>query len=107
MAFANSGRLRHYVNVQSLLTNGDFREHEAWLTTASVWAEIKPFRGAKPVEGDQRVPNVTHTVLMRTNEVDITPRNRLTYGDRVFEIGFVNDVDENGHYYELGCTEVV
>lgn len=107
MPFANSGRLRHEVEVQTLQTQGDFQEFEAWITSHVVWAEIKPFKGRSPVEADQKMPYVTHTIKTRTNDIAITPKNRLKYGDRLFAIEYVNDVDENDHYYELGCTEAV
>lgn len=107
MPFANSGRLRHYVDIQTLVSNGDFRDHEAWLTTVSAWAEIAPNRGQKPIHADQLAPNVTHIIKMRTNENKITPQNRLKYGDRIFAIRYVTDNDEDGHYFELGCTEEV
>ena len=104
----NAGQLRHRVTIQQLTRvedeGGGYAE--VWTEVATVWAAIKPLRGNERYEAQQIQSTLTHKVIMRYR-AGIKPQMRILYGNRVFEIEAVIDVDERHKWLELLCSEVV
>ena len=104
----NAGQLRHRVTIQQLTRvedeGGGYAE--VWADVATVWAAIKPMRGNERYEAQQVQSTLTHKVTIRYR-AGIKPQMRLLYGNRVFNIEAVIDIEERHRWLELLCSEVV
>jgi SPP1 family predicted phage head-tail adaptor len=67
-----------------------------WTTLITMWAKISPFTGKETFNAQQFSGKVTHSVTMRANakSLTITPKMRLTYKGRIFNIHLAINVNE-------------
>lgn len=70
----------------------------------SVWATVKPMRGAEQDEAGRVRPQKHHTVTIRYRK-GITPDMLIQYAGRILEIESVIDVEEAHYMLELRCVE--
>jgi len=103
-----AGALRERVIVQQASDSQDAigTVTRTWTTFATVWAEIRPIRGGEGLAGDQVVADMTHTIRIRYL-AGLTPKMRILYGARVFEIQFAANLYERDREMELSCKEVL
>lgn len=103
-----AGELRQRVNIQAASANTtDTFGHpiETWADSiTNVAAKIETPTGRKLELARQLVPTATHVITVRYRELD-DELNRIAYGERVFNIGHQNDVDERHVKLILTCTE--
>jgi len=102
-----AGRLDKRITIQ--VSTSDSRDSfgdstPAWTDLATVWAEIVPISGrefwaaqAVNAEKDLRI-----TIRYRD---DITPKNRIVYGSRVFDIQSVIDMRGMREELQIMCRE--
>ena len=103
-----SCKLRHFVTIQEATeTANSYGEIErTWATFKKRWANIRPLSGRERWAAQQVQANLSHEVLIRYTK-DVTPKMRISYNSRTFEIGTVINVDERGAWMRLLCTEEV
>lgn len=103
--------LRHRVRIErsaapTRTTDGGFTEN--WTTLATVWARIHPLSGREYLEAQQVEADVSHKIWMRHNfDYTITPRDRITYGSRAFNILSAVNVNEENRMVEVMAKEAV
>lgn len=110
-----AGDLRHYVTLVRSTSDDVQTDYGdpvvTWETVANLWAAIEPLSGAERVHADQVHADVSTQMRVRKpgSEVSggIQPDDRITYGDRTFEIKGVIDVDERGREVVLACRELL
>lgn len=102
MALA-AGRLNKRVEIESRV-HGD--DADTWVNLAGVWAEIKPVGGSERFAKGETESDATHRITMR-NHLDITPANRIRFGQRIFEVRSVINADEAGEYLEVEAAELL
>ena len=102
------GKLRHYVKLQSSTSAQDEynQEFKTWATDESIFAQIKPLRGAELLEYQQLSTELSHSIIIRYTS-NATPAKRILWGTRIFDINVVRNVDERNIYQELLCKEKV
>lgn len=102
----NVGAMRHVVNIQrATVTQDDYGgQISTWATTISPWVEIKPLMGRELTIGRQVSANVSHAVITRYLS-DITPKDRVNFNGRLFDINAVMNIDERNIKTVLLCTE--
>lgn len=103
-----AGRLRHVVDVQRATeATNDFGEPiQTWITLGTAHAAIMPIAGQERFAAQVVNAEVSHRLLMRYY-AGLTPKDRLKYGDRVFNVSSVTCRDEKRHEMEVFCTEQV
>lgn len=103
-----SGNLRHKVELQkyTLAPDGMGGQIETWTTYATVWGQIKPISGIEGMMGMQLQAEVSHDILLRYRD-DVDASHRVKYGDRLFNIRAVIDVEERKRWLDLRCEEGV
>lgn len=79
----------------------------SWRRYATVWAAVEPVSGAERLEGERMQASLTHRVVMRALRVQVRPRDRVRFGDRVLEVEYVADHAERGVRLELMASERV
>lgn len=104
-----AGTLRHSVTIQS--PSGEEKDDRGEVVpnygdVATVWAEVMPLAGAERIQAATISPELTHRVSMRQRS-DLTSRERLVWGERIFEIVSVMDVGERGRELRLLCKETL
>ena len=102
------GDLRHRVQIQNKTVQTDElqQQSDVWLAYANVWASVRPVKGREYFAARQENAEVTAVVTMRYLS-GITPDMRIVFGDRVFEIVSVINVDERNRVLELMCKEAI
>jgi SPP1 family predicted phage head-tail adaptor len=103
----NPGKLRHRVTVESNHPGQTVRgvtPVDNWIPDFPKWASIEPLNGSELEYARQIVADATHKVTMRYSD-EITTRNRLTYGSRVFSIDAIQDKEERRIEMTLLCIE--
>lgn len=104
------GPLRHRVTIQQAC------EEQAasgavtieWKDVVHRWAQVQPVTGREIISGQQVRAEISHRVWMRYQPgIVITPKERLMFGDRVFNILSIINRNEKDRELELLCTEVL
>jgi len=103
-----AGFLRHRVEIQKA-TESQNTVGEAvktWATAASVWARVSPLRGSEYFTAMQTKASVDTKITMRKNAFPtLSPKHRIRFGARIFDIESVIDVDGLGDAMEVNCKE--
>jgi len=100
-------KLRHRITFQ--VQPGDkssLGSYEAeWTDVVTVWAQIVPVSG-REYFGQVRETAVSHKIYCRYRE-GITPRMRIKFGKRIFQIQSVLNWEERNEGLTIMCEEVV
>lgn len=101
-----AGRLRHRITIENPVESpGAYNEARfIWQKLIDTWASVKPLQGREYFASQQAQSEVTHEVMMRYCE-GITPRSRVVFGERVFDIRGVINTDERCIELKLMCVE--
>lgn len=94
--------------IQSIATrpNEDGGPLEVATEFAKRWASIEPGMGREYVQADAIMADVSNVLEMRY-VANVTPKHRAVFGARVFEIIFVENVNEANRVTRLYCKEKV
>ena len=79
----------------------------AWATTAKRWGRIEDLAGSEFFDADHVRANLTARITLREIYPGLTPKHRVKYGTRIFNIGNVINAGERNPRagQELMCTE--
>lgn len=102
-----AGKLRHRVEIQERATSRDAHGNpvETWSTAAPVFASVEPLTGNEKLTQQKITASVTHKITIRARTV--TPRSRVLFDGRVFDVNSSLDLEERGREVHLFCTEAV
>lgn len=104
-----AGKLRHLIELQTnqgTKQNGDGSLIEDWRTVEKTWSEITPLTGRALERAMQVAGTVSHEISLRYLP-SVTKKHRIKFGDRIFGIGAVMNVDERNRELKLLCSEAV
>ena len=100
-----AGALRHVVELQRRATTvTDHEQTGAWTAYATVRAQKRDPKGDEVVAALQTQTQMTVEFLIRYRE-DVTPRDRLVWNSRTFEIKAVANTDHKFRSLSLHCIE--
>ena len=104
----DAGRLRHRIEIQRAATghNPHGGVQEDWQTLATRWAAIEPFRARELFAAQQVQSQVTHRIWMRYF-AGLQSTDRIKFGERIFNIDGIRNIDERNRELEVFCMEVV
>lgn len=105
-----AGRLRHRVELQRVAVTTDSHgdQVKTWSTLDTVWAEKIELTGRERNIGAVILADVTHEFRIRARpDLALTPKDRVKYGSRVFDIRAVIERADSRSEYRLQCTEAV
>ena len=112
MAGLQVGGLRHRLVIQSENAAGDAgggQGADPWadpVLVATVWGRVEPLTGGERLRAMQIEDRVTHRITIRYR-AGITPRMRVVFGARTFNIRAVINPEERNRMLELLCEEGV
>lgn len=103
-----SGRRRHLITLESRGTTLDSYGDETltYTTLATAWAEIRMVSGNERFGAMQVQAEVTHRIRFdwTAAAAALTPKDRITYGSRTFDI--ISAADPTGRQRELEVLAV-
>lgn len=105
-----AGKQRHKVTIQTNTSTGGTMGDvtEKWADTQKVWAAIHPMRGSEQFIQGQLVSEIPSKIRIRyLDYTTLTPKNRIKYGSRIFNIRSVINVEERNIFFEALVTENV
>ncbi len=105
-----AGKLRHPITIQSSSTtrNTNGETVPIWQDVANRRASVEPLSGREMWQARQIDASVTHRVTLRADAaLNITPKMRVLFNGRIFDINFADKPDEITRKYNLFCTEAV
>jgi len=76
----------------------------SWSTKATLWAMIKPISAVENFVSNKIEGKVTHIIIVRYMS-GITPKMRVSYDSRLFDIKGVINVFEKGKVLEMRVEE--
>ena len=103
-----AGRLRHRVTVQratdAIDQYGD--QTPTWTALGTVWASVEPLNGREYFAAAQMQSEVSTRIVIRPiSGVTLTPKDRVKFGSRYFDIQSVINRDERNRELQLLCVE--
>lgn len=103
----NSGDLRHRIQIKKLATiRNEFNEQiEEWNLVKKVWAAIIPALGRNYYAADQTQTDAKTKINTRYHP-EITREMRIYYGNKVYEIIDIQDVETRHEELAIYCSEV-
>jgi SPP1 family predicted phage head-tail adaptor len=90
---------------QSITRDTFGAEVVTWVNTAQVYASMEQVSGRELYTAQQINAEATTKITIRHRK-DITPKMRLVYKERVFDIVKFDNVKEASHTIVLTCKEV-
>lgn len=104
----NIGKFRHRITIQQTanVQDSDGSVVEDWSVHAIAHASIEPISGREYFAAQSTQAEVTHRINMRYL-AGVTPKMRVVFGSRVFEILSVINVDERNRGLQLMCRESI
>jgi head-tail adaptor len=109
-----AGALRHLITVQRQTGARDTvgNETNTWTTLAQTWGWIEPYVGSARAgreewQGKQLLGLDYTRIHMRWDSrlATLSPKDRILYGTRVFDVQAVNNRDERNYELELIARE--
>ena len=92
-----AGELRHSLEVlaRSNVPQNDYGETDAgWGIEAHAWGAVRPLGVVERSQAGGVMAEATHLITMRAASADVTPRKRIRFGSRIFEVVGQMDYDE-------------
>ena len=101
-----AGRLHKKILIESVSEVRDSRGEttQTWSTTITTRAAIAPLRGREYFEAHQENREVTHKIIIRYQS-GITPKMRINFNGRYFDIESIINVEERNRELNLMCVE--
>jgi SPP1 family predicted phage head-tail adaptor len=103
-----AGEIKKQIQLQAptITRASDGSEIFAWITLATIGADIASGGGREFWQAKQVNAEISHIVRLRYRS-KISPRYRIIYGDRILQILAIIDPDESKTELKLMCKEVV
>ena len=104
----NIGKLNKQIIIQyKNVTRSSYGDETiTWTTEDTVWASVQPLtlRQRESFVVQQNRAEVTHEIHMRYRR-NLTPEKRMKYGDRIFDIDSIINVNERDEELLIYATE--
>lgn len=102
------GKLRNRITIEQVVETQDLDGSvlESWSFFVNAQASIEPISGREYFAAQSTQAEVTHRITMRYL-AGITPKMRIVYGTRIFEILSVINVQERNRELQLMCRESI
>lgn len=105
---ANISDLRHRITIQSFtkVADGQGGYTTTWADVKTVWAKIENVTGVEKVFAQRLDTNYDHKITIRYT-TGISPKMRIVFDSRIFQIHSVSKVDERRWFTEILAIEGV
>lgn len=103
-----ASRLSERIELQTLTETSDLAGGftSEWATTATLWAEAKPLRGAEIFMSEKIIASNDYIFTIRYFQ-GITTKMRIRFKSRLFNIRSIINPMENGEMLEIYAEELL
>lgn len=103
----NIGKLKHRITLQTMSSKVDaYGERvDEWVDVKTVWADISPISGKQFYTAKQINSEISHNIYIRYTDM-VKPDMRITFKERVFEILYIMNINEDNRLLQIYCKEV-
>lgn len=104
-----AGKLRHRVTIEkpAKTRNSRGRQTDEWERVAGASAKITTLSGTDAETARQYYGTATATIVLRVRrKFKLETAHRIRFGKRVFEIGFIDNVDQVNSIWTVLVSEV-
>lgn len=100
------GRMRHRVTIETQSTTVDAVGQRAntWTKVETVWCSVRPLSGREYLSASGPRAEITHEITFRY-PVTVQPKDRILFGNRLFDVESVFTQDERGRYVTARAIE--
>lgn len=78
-----------------------------WVGVAQVWARVQPMGTGERYMRHQMQANASWRVTIRhRSDVSVSPKMRVVWGSRTFEVRGFTNADERKRFLDLACEEL-
>ena len=102
-----SGKLNRRITIQILTTTKSETGaiEEVWTDwDHQVWAEMRDFTGRERYNANEQVGDLDTTFLFRYERaLDLKPKDRIVWNDRVYDIQFIARMGEMNELMQATC----
>ena len=104
----NSSEFRHQITIERYhkFKDEDNILREDWTKLCGARAKILWTRGSEYTENYGTNSEIEATFYIRFNHKNITSKDRLVYKNEVYDIIYVNNVQEANNFYEIKAKKV-
>lgn len=104
----NTNEFKHKITIERYqkIKDEDNRLIEVWTNLCSARAKVLWTRGSEYIESYGTNSEIEATFYIRFNYKEITPKDRVIYKDKAYDIIYVNNVQEANKYYEIKAKKV-
>lgn len=104
----NPGEFKHPIYIERFqkVKDEDNRLIEQWVNLCNSRAKILWTRGSEYIESYGSNSEIEATFYIRYNHKEITSKDRLIYKNKVYDIIYINNVQEANKYYEIKAKKV-
>jgi SPP1 family predicted phage head-tail adaptor len=101
----NPGKLNKRISIMSKesVSDGGGGYKDELVEVAKVWASMRSVSGREKYESQQAQAEVTHKVTIRYREV--SPAHLIKLGNRIFDIQYLINVNEENKLLEIQALE--
>lgn len=102
----NPGEFRHQIIIQRFTVgvDDDNIPFETWDNLVLARAKVLNVRGDEYYQAQSINSKVSKTFYIRgCRHLQFTSKDRIIYDDTIYNILYVNDIEEVGHYIEFKC----
>lgn len=102
-----TGERRHQVIIQTITESPDSigQPIPSSGTLATVWASVEPLEGRELLQARQIHAEVTHRIITNEYVSGVTPKHRVAFGARSFDILSVLNPEERNIHLEIMAKE--
>lgn len=100
-------QLKKRVTIQNVtrVSDGQGGFTETWVDGSTVFAGIEPVKSYERYQAMQLEVPVSHKIVMRFT-AEVTEQSRLKYGERIFNVKEVINVNEDGRFLAVRAIEM-
>lgn len=101
------GELNRRIKVEQLIEERDSFGGVVgeWIQTGMVWAKVEQMMGGEGIDDNQVKATQKYRFVIRFYP-SLSPKHRIVYMDKVFEIISVRDIVDRHRFTEIICKEV-
>jgi len=101
-------KLRNRVTIQQNqpTINAFGEETEEWVDFATVWASVEPLKGREFFAAQKENAETTVRIIIRYRS-EFTADMRIKFGNKVYEINAIIDLEERHMELQLMCQELL
>lgn len=101
--YVDAGEFKHRIQIQEFKedVNNDDIPTKTWTTIVNIKAKVINTSGREYMQGQGTGREHYKKMYIRYPKIDITNKHRIVYNNELYDITYVNNVDDANKYLEI------